>query len=183
MITSLPIETEEGVFIATYSENGLRNLSFPGRTTSMTYAAATPEVRKWHRQTEAALMRTLHGERAQELPPLDLAEATDFQRKVWNVLQRIPPGKTLTYSDVASAIGKSKATRAVGNACGANPIPLLIPCHRVLPTSGRLGGFSGGLDWKYRLLEIEGVNVPQFSWMSEVQKAANVIAMALPVFS
>jgi O-6-methylguanine DNA methyltransferase len=163
MHISLPIETAEGVFMATYSRDiGIRSLSFPGMTTSVTYAAATPQTFRWHRQTEAALHRVLQGQPASDLPPLDWTDATEFQRRVWEVLKRIPPGKTLTYAQVAGRIGNPRATRAVGNACGANPTPVLIPCHRVLSTDGRLGGFSGGLDWKYRLLEIEGVTIPQF---------------------
>jgi O-6-methylguanine DNA methyltransferase len=76
---------------------------------------------------------------------------------VWAALQKIEPGDTWSYAEVASAIGSPKATRAVGRACGANPIPLLIPCHRVLASGGKLGGFSGGLDWKQLLLAAEGI--------------------------
>lgn len=70
---------------------------------------------------------------------------------------RIPPGETRSYGEIAAALGQPLASRAVGGACGANPIPVLVPCHRVLAANGRLGGFSGGLDWKRRLLAIEGV--------------------------
>jgi O-6-methylguanine DNA methyltransferase len=80
--------------------------------------------------------------------------ATDFQRLVWRQLTKIPPGRVMTYAQVAAAIGKPRAARAVGNACAANPTPLAVPCHRVVAGSG-LGGFSGGLAWKRKLLEIE----------------------------
>jgi methylated-DNA-[protein]-cysteine S-methyltransferase len=73
------------------------------------------------------------------------------------VLRRIATGRTKSYSEVASVIGKPGAARAVGGACGANPIPVLVPCHRVLAANRRLGGFSGGLDWKRKLLAREGV--------------------------
>ena len=82
---------------------------------------------------------------------------TEFQQRVWSALKEIPSGETRSYGEVAASIRSPKATRAVGSACGANPIPVLIPCHRVLASGGRLGGFSGGLDWKRRLLMVEGV--------------------------
>ena len=69
-------------------------------------------------------------------------------------------GKTKSYGEVARAIGKPKAVRAVGGACGANPIPVLIPCHRVLAANRKLGGFSGGLNWKRKLLAQERVSLP-----------------------
>ena len=70
---------------------------------------------------------------------------------------KISTGKTKSYGEIASAIGKPKAVRAVGGACGANPVPVLVPCHRVLAANKKLGGFSGGLDWKRSLLAREGV--------------------------
>jgi len=87
---------------------------------------------------------------------LDL-RGTDFQKKVWNVLSGIPYGKVLTYRQVAEKIGKPRASRAVGGACGANPLPIIIPCHRVVAGNGGLGGFSGGLKLKRFLLRLEGV--------------------------
>jgi methylated-DNA-[protein]-cysteine S-methyltransferase len=83
-------------------------------------------------------------------------EGTDFQKSVWNELCRIPYGKTASYKDIAKSIGRPNSYRAVGNACGANPIPLIIPCHRVTASDG-LGGFLGGLALKKKLMEIEGV--------------------------
>jgi O-6-methylguanine DNA methyltransferase len=98
----------------------------------------------------------LQGRLPGELPPLDLATGTPFQRKVWAALRQIPAGQTESYGRLAAALGAPKAARAVGSACGANPVPLLIPCHRVVPAGGGLGGFSVGLHWKRRLLAIEG---------------------------
>ncbi|MEM8986330.1 MAG: methylated-DNA--[protein]-cysteine S-methyltransferase [Pseudomonadota bacterium] len=86
--------------------------------------------------------------------PLDV-KGTAFQAKVWAALRKIPPGKTVSYADVAAAIGAPKAVRAVGAACGANPTALVTPCHRVLRTDGALGGFRWGLDVKARLLDLE----------------------------
>ena len=82
---------------------------------------------------------------------------TEFQKSVWNALRKISFGKTKSYGEIARAIGKPKAVRAVGGACGANPVPVLVPCHRVLAANKKLGGFSGGLDWKRKLLALEKV--------------------------
>jgi len=80
---------------------------------------------------------------------------TDFQEQVWNVIASIGYGKTLTYGEIAQQIGKPGAARAVGNACGSNPIPLIVPCHRVTASNGGLGGYSSGLDKKRQLLDLE----------------------------
>jgi len=80
---------------------------------------------------------------------------TAFQQAVWGTLLKIPAGKTMTYAEVAKAIKNPKAVRAVGSACGANPIPLLVPCHRVVASNGGLGGFGGGLPLKEKLLKVE----------------------------
>ena len=84
---------------------------------------------------------------------------TDFQRKVWNYLKKIPKGKVKTYMDVAKAIGQPLAVRAVANAIGKNPYPPKIPCHRVIRSDGSLGGYSGkgGIQQKRRLLRSEKV--------------------------
>jgi methylated-DNA-[protein]-cysteine S-methyltransferase len=87
---------------------------------------------------------------------LDLEGQPRFRQKVWEVLQSIPYGRVRSYGWVARKIGKPKAARAVGGACGANPVPLLVPCHRVIAGDGSLGGFSGGLGVKKRLLRLEG---------------------------
>ncbi len=87
--------------------------------------------------------------------PLD-PHGTDFQKSVWRLMVRIPYGKTRTYGDLATKLGAS--ARAVGTACGRNPLPILIPCHRILAANGGLGGYSGegGLDTKTALLQLEG---------------------------
>ena len=90
----------------------------------------------------------------QRFKPAPHLEGTDFQRAVWNAIAAIPSGETRTYGELAIAIGRPKAVRAVGSACGANPVPLIIPCHRVTAKNG-LGGFSGGLAWKKWLLHLE----------------------------
>lgn len=91
------------------------------------------------------------------LPPiaLDLPGGTPFQQKVWAELQSIPFGETRTYGEIARRIGRRQASRAVGQACGRNPAAIIVPCHRVLGAGGRLGGYSGGLEIKKALLDIE----------------------------
>jgi methylated-DNA-[protein]-cysteine S-methyltransferase len=89
--------------------------------------------------------------------PIDLQGSSRFRRKVWTTLRSIPYGRVRSYGWVARKIGKRVAARAVGGACGANPVPLLIPCHRVVASNGSLGGFSGGLPVKRRLLRLEGI--------------------------
>jgi len=85
---------------------------------------------------------------------------TPFELSVWEELRRIPFGQTRSYADVARALGKPAATRAVGRANGANPIPIVVPCHRVIGSNGSLTGFGGGLAAKARLLELEGRSLP-----------------------
>ena len=87
---------------------------------------------------------------------LDLSGATAFRRKVWEVTRLIPYGKTRSYAWVAEQIKKPGAVRAVGQALGRNPLPVIIPCHRVLASSGAPGGYTGGLEMKKHLLKLEG---------------------------
>ncbi|MEI7851822.1 MAG: MGMT family protein [Kiritimatiellales bacterium] len=90
-----------------------------------------------------------------KFPKFGTLQGTDFQKSVWRELRKIPRGQTRTYSAIAAAIGNPKAVRAVGSACGANPLPVFIPCHRVVAKNG-LGGFGSGLPWKILLLKMEG---------------------------
>ncbi len=93
--------------------------------------------------------------------PLDLSAGTPFQRRVWSVTRRIPYGEVRTYGWLGMEIGRPEATRAIGAALGDNPVPLLVPCHRVIASDGRLGGFSatGGVTLKARMLELERVRL------------------------
>lgn len=159
-LLELEIPTPDGVFVARYSTQGLCGLEFPQAHSRIKAAAPPPgPVRRWHRLTTQALKSALAGKKPRRLPPLDLSAGTPFQQQVWRQLGSIPPGRTLSYSQVAGGIGRPKAARAVGGACGANPVPILVPCHRVLAAGGRLGGFSGGLHWKRCLLAREGVRL------------------------
>ena len=159
----LPIPTRDGEFIAHYSLKGLAGLDFPGNGRNSGPADSVipiPRVvREWHRTTSLALKQILTGGEPKDLPPFDWTDGTEFQQKVWKAMSRIAPGKTLSYGEIASAIGQPRASRAVGGACGANPIPVLVPCHRVLAANKRIGGFSSGLHWKRLLLEREGIKL------------------------
>lgn len=84
-----------------------------------------------------------------------LLEGTEFQKRVWKSLQTIPYGETISYGELAKRIGDPKAVRAVGAANGQNPIPIIVPCHRVIGSNGSLTGFGGGLENKKKLLELE----------------------------
>ncbi|MGR3295469.1 MAG: methylated-DNA--[protein]-cysteine S-methyltransferase [Candidatus Bathyanammoxibius sp.] len=87
---------------------------------------------------------------------VDLSRGTPFQQAVWLTARSIPYGETRSYGWIASAIGRPRAARAVGQAMGSNPLAIVVPCHRVVAGDGGLGGFGGGLEMKRRLLEIEG---------------------------
>jgi AraC family transcriptional regulator, regulatory protein of adaptative response / methylated-DNA-[protein]-cysteine methyltransferase len=156
----LPVATRDGKFIARYSDNGLAELNFPkvGRASprAVKRKEIPAKIRGWHRVTESALKKILAGGEPKKFPPLDLS-GTAFQKSVWSALRKISAGKTKSYGEIAAAIGRPKAVRAVGGACGANPVPVLVPCHRVLAANNKLGGFGGGLDWKRSLLKREGI--------------------------
>lgn len=92
--------------------------------------------------------------------PVDLRRGSPFQQQVWQALHKVPFGETRSYLQIAAGIGKPSAARAVGQACGRNPVPIIIPCHRVLASNGKLGGFSSGLEVKVTLLELERMAPP-----------------------
>ncbi|WP_277584916.1 methylated-DNA--[protein]-cysteine S-methyltransferase [Psychrobacillus antarcticus] len=100
------------------------------------------------------LMDYLEGRRKEFTLPMDL-HGTAFQQAVWKVLQKIPYGQTVSYTDIAEQIQKPNAVRAVGTAIGANPVLITVPCHRVISKSGKLTGYRGGLEMKEQLLGIE----------------------------
>lgn len=159
MNRAVSIRTTEGDFIALFSEHGLARIEFPRSERHSRKPAAAPlpdKQLRWRRLTESALRAALAGRKPVALPPLDWGDATEFQRGIWQAMLRIPPGRTQSYAELAASAGRPRAVRAAGGACGANPIPVLVPCHRVLAAGGRLGGFSSGLDWKRRLLALEG---------------------------
>ena len=163
-LIELPIATSDGVFLAHYSEKGLAGIDWPkvGRASSRAVSNKQIPLQalRWHRATTDGLKAVLAGRAAKNLPPLDWTGKTKFQQSVWREMLKIPAGQTKSYGAVAAAIKNPKAVRAVGGACGANPIPVLVPCHRILAANKKIGGFSGGLDWKHTLLAREGILIP-----------------------
>ena len=108
-------------------------------------------------EVKNVLIDYFRGKEVEFLFPLDLKleGCTDFQRDVWEATSRIPYGQLRSYGWIASQISRPQAARAVGQALGANRLPIIIPCHRVVRSDGSLGGFSGGLHWKEGLIELE----------------------------
>ena len=156
--SSIGIPTPHGIFVATYSQTGLSRLEFPEKVAPpKKNPALIGLAKRWHATTTKALKTMLLGQAPTDLPPLDLSSGTEFQISVWRQLLQIPLGQVRSYIELAGRLGKPGASRAVGSACGANPIPVIVPCHRVLAALGRIGGFSGGPGWKQRLLKIEGI--------------------------
>jgi len=139
-------------------------------------AISLPKRSRWSVQSElrtanapltAGRSRRLHEARRQLLAylagnrntfdvPIDLSRGTPFRRQVWRVLQRVPYGKLRSYQWIAARVGGRRYARAVGGAVGANPLPIVIPCHRIVAQDASLGGFSGGLPMKRKLLTLEG---------------------------
>jgi methylated-DNA-[protein]-cysteine S-methyltransferase len=134
------------------SNLGLRAVRFEPFGPAGGEAEAVPDVlREAERQLRAYFAGTLREFRI----PLDL-QGTDFQKRVWRQLQSIPYGETWSYAQVAAAIGRPAAVRAVRAANGSNPVAIVVPCHRVIGAGGSLTGYGGGLALKKRLLELEG---------------------------
>lgn len=108
------------------------------------------------KEAQAQLLSYIDGERRDFALPVDWSTGTSFQRKVWKAIARIPYGRVRSYQWVAMRVGGKQYARAVGMALGANPVPIVVPCHRIIAHDGSLGGFSGGLPMKRRLLSLEG---------------------------
>lgn len=109
-----------------------------------------------HEAVIGQLREYFAGRRRQFELELDV-RGTSFQRRVWEAVAAVPYGQTRTYADIARTVGNNRAVRAVGAANGANPLPLIVPCHRIIGSSGGLHGYGGGLDVKAKLLALEGV--------------------------
>jgi methylated-DNA-[protein]-cysteine S-methyltransferase len=157
-------ESPVGTMLAASSERGLVFLELPhasGRGFAGWQRIAAPGTRALegfapNRAVVAQVNEYLAGKRRDFELPLDL-RGTPFQRACWEALLAIPYGETRTYADQAVAVGRPAAVRAVGAANGANPIAIVVPCHRVVAAGGKLGGYAGGLPLKARLLALEGI--------------------------
>lgn len=160
-LTFTEYQSPLGVIVLTAAEQGLSGLYFEGQKhwpkdcshwKQNDHDAHLTPARIW---LEAYFSKTA-------LPKLNLAppEGSEFQKRVWQELKTIPFGQTCTYAQIAQKIGHPNAVRAVGAAIGRNPISLIVPCHRVIGSSGQLTGYAGGVDRKRWLLEHEGVLEP-----------------------
>ena len=142
------LKNDFGIITLTFSDEGLHTLNFYENKENIVF-----ELSKSNEYL-TQLKDYFNGNRKH----FDLAlilVGTSFQRKVWEYIQHIPFGETQTYNEVAQGIGHPNAQRAVGNALHTNPIPIIVPCHRVVRTDGGLGGFGLGIDVKQKLLDFE----------------------------
>jgi O-6-methylguanine DNA methyltransferase len=148
------------------SPGGLLALTLPEPTQER---ALKPLLERWDGEQlhddprldglKTKLQRYFDGQRVLFDEPLDLRAATAFQGRVWSAVRDIPCGETRSYGQIARQVGSPGAARAVGQAMATNPLPIIVPCHRVIGSGGNLCGFGGGLDLKRRLLEMEGVPI------------------------
>lgn len=167
ILHTVRFESPIGTLLLASSERGVAYLELPhasGRGLAGWQRLAAPGTRAVegfapNRAAVSQLVEYLEGKRRSFELPLDL-RGTPFQRAVWEELLRIPYGATRTYTQIACAVGRPAAVRAVGAANGANPVPLVVPCHRVVAAGGKLGGYGGGLPLKRRLLALEGSAQP-----------------------
>lgn len=151
-------ETPLGILIAVAKDGALTGLYFNDEK------HAIPIQPDWHEDAGAAplpsVARQLEEYFAGARDTFDVAlaaEGTEFQRRIWREIARIPFGETITYAELARRAGSPGSSRAAGAATGRNPISIIVPCHRVVGSDGSLTGYAGGLPRKTRLLEIEGV--------------------------
>lgn len=162
IVHSARFDSPFGEMLAASTERGLAYLQLPrasgrgltGWLRRFAPRASYEEAYGPNRVAITQILEFLEGKRERFDLPLDL-RATEFALSVYREVGRIPYGETATYSEVARAIGHPKAFRAVGNANAANPLSLVIPCHRVVASGGRLGGYGGGLPMKRQLLAME----------------------------
>ncbi len=160
-----PLNTSLGTILLAASDQGLCRLLLPGEADCPGWfdrhfgGPAAPGWNPVLRRATAQLGQFLAGERREFDLELDL-RGTPFQIEVWTRLRSIPFGETRSYGEVAAGIGRPGSSRAVGAATGRNPLPVVVPCHRVVGSDGRLVGYAGGLDLKRLLLELEGIDVP-----------------------
>ena len=147
----LSVPSRLGTFFLGGEAGHIIRLYLPGDPTPRIAEHETPVLSEARRQ----LLEYLAGRRTAFSLPLAQDGGTPFQRQVWRALEAIPFGETRTYGQIAAAVGSPKAVRAVGQANHRNPIPIFIPCHRVVGADGTLTGYAGGLELKRSLLELE----------------------------
>ena len=158
---TISVPTSIGRFQLVASSLGLRAVHWPSQPFPLEPQASGLKPPGFLKTTARQLADYLAGQRAHFTAPLDLSPLSPFARSVLRALSRIPHGQSITYSQLAKRIGKPAATRAVGGVLARNPLPIIIPCHRVISSDGSLGGFSapGGVTLKRRLLTLEGISL------------------------
>ena len=150
------ITTPIGALWVYADASGLVALDFPGAKPAEGSSPATTRDRGPLQAAASALRDYFDKGKALPRKLAGKRDGTPFQKKVWSAIERIPLGQTRSYGEIAAEIGHPRAARAVGSACGANPLPLFVPCHRVVASMGKLGGYAGRLDVKKKLLTMEG---------------------------
>lgn len=145
----LTVTSPIGTVYVTYSSNGIHTVDFSNDKKSI------PAVDALGKQIQNELSAYFAGQLTEFTVPLAPQKGTAFQKAVWKRLSAIPYGKTKTYKQIAEEVGSAKAFRAVGGGCNVNPIGIIVPCHRVLGSNGKLVGYAGGTDKKAWLLEFE----------------------------
>ena len=180
------LSTPVGRLLLAADEDGLRGISFRDGPRPVEAAEGWRRTREPFREAIAQLDAYFRG----RLQRFDLAlapEGTPFQREVWSALTTIPYGETVSYGDLARLLGRPAVSRAVGAANGRNPIPIVIPCHRVIGADGSLTGFGGGLAIKRRLLELEAGDPEALQFRSRgdrwEKKRVRSSHQSLPLFS
>lgn len=155
------LKTPIGVLQVAASEDGVVAIVFPNETRRAYDKAKGPAKAAAHLEAAVTALNEYFKGTRKDFSDLTLAPiGTDFQMSVWKALLKIPFGETKSYGDIARAIKNPKGVRAVGLANGKNPIPVIVPCHRVIGSNGTLTGFGGGLPTKKWLLAHEGVETP-----------------------
>ncbi|MBN2184692.1 MAG: methylated-DNA--[protein]-cysteine S-methyltransferase [Candidatus Krumholzibacteriota bacterium] len=151
------IESPVGTLYLEMTGNKLSGLRFASRKGKIDPGEGWKEASAPFKEVIRQLRTYFKGDLKKFDIPL-LLEGTDFQRAAWKELRKIPYGKTITYGEQARRMGKPKASRATGGANRANPVAIIVPCHRVIGSNGRLTGFGGGLDVKDKLLSLENAS-------------------------
>jgi len=156
-VLTFSVQSPLGTLRCAATPNGLAVLTLPGGSFAEQVAVLGGERREVSDHPAARELRAYFaGELAEFTMPIDLTTVTPFTREVLDALRDIPFGETVSYGELAARIGNENAARAVGGACGRNPVPIVVPCHRVLATNRRIGGFSARPSHKRDLLALEG---------------------------
>ena len=151
-------KTQFGWVAVVGSDAGLIKLTLPKTDEYLAMESIPQEAKRQEEVFEhikSALIDYFDGKPVKFDFPFDLSSYTNFQKDVWSAARNIPYGQLRNYGWLAAQIGRPKAAHAVGQALGANPLPIIIPCHRIIRNDGSLGGFSGGLVWKKKLISLE----------------------------